>query len=88
MGTKTDKGNYDCYESALPDEPMFILVGRDPDFYRLVSMWAERRMIDIKNGDRPREDVHKVTEARQCAIDGAGWRRENMGKWRIPTKES
>lgn len=29
MGTKNKPGTYDCYATAHPDEPMFILLGRE-----------------------------------------------------------
>lgn len=29
MGTKNNPGEFDCYANAAPDEPMFILLGRD-----------------------------------------------------------
>lgn len=30
MGTKSNPTQFDCYANALPDEPMFILLARDP----------------------------------------------------------
>ncbi|HAW11807.1 MAG TPA: aspartate decarboxylase, partial [Chloroflexi bacterium] len=30
MGTKNNPGKFDCYDDAHPDEPMFVLLGRDP----------------------------------------------------------
>ncbi len=82
MGTKENPGQYDCYAHALPDEPMFTLLGRDPDFERLVLKWARRRLRDINCGDRPESDRLMVTEAMQCATLGTVWRRTNFGKWR------
>ena len=84
MGTKLEPGKFDCYANALPDEPMFILLARDPDFFRLVRKWAKRRMKAIQCGDRPASDRHKVVEADQCALDGQEWRRKNNGVWRKP----
>lgn len=40
MGTKNNPGKFDCYAKADPDEPMFILLGRDPLAPSLVLMWA------------------------------------------------
>lgn len=40
MGTKLNPGRYDCYASAAPNEPMFILLGRDDRAPALVQMWA------------------------------------------------
>jgi hypothetical protein len=82
MGTKDKPAPFDCYANALPDEPMFILLARDPDFQRLVEEWAHQRQLDIRCGERPMSDMDMVCEAYKCAADGAQWRRENMGKWR------
>ena len=82
MGTKNNPGNYDCYAKALPDEPLFTLLGRDPDFHRLVNEWAGKRMADIMCGERPDSDKVMVAEARYCAIAGEKWRKNNMGIWR------
>lgn len=60
MGTKNNPGAFDCYANAEPDEPMFILLGRDVDAPGLVDLWAR---IREDNG----EDPAKVLEARDCA---------------------
>ena len=88
MGTKNDPGKYDCYANALPDEPMFVLLARDPDFHRLVNEWADKRERDIQCGERPTIDRYLVREARICAALGANWRRNNMGKWRTPQESA
>jgi len=43
MGTKENPGKYDCYANARPDEPMFVLLGRDPSAALLVFLWAKTR---------------------------------------------
>ena len=82
MGTKNNPGEFDCYENALPDEPMFVLLARDPDFFRLVKKWAKRRMKDIQCGQRPQSDIRLVGEAEECAWKGQEWRKDNNGIWR------
>jgi hypothetical protein len=62
MGTKMNPGAHDCYMKAAPDEPMFILLGRDKHAPQLVSMWCTLRA-------GAGEDPAKVEEARQCARD-------------------
>lgn len=57
MGTKANPGRYDCYEKAEPDEPMFVLLARDPLAPDLVRKWA----IDSKADDL------KFAEALACA---------------------
>lgn len=82
MGSKDNPGKFDCYHNALPDEPMFVLLARDPDFNKLVSLWAENRIRDILCGERPDSDMELVNEAYHCAVTGAQWRKDNYGKWR------
>lgn len=82
MGTKENPGKFDCYKNALPDEPMFVLLARDPDFNRLVCEWANKRESDIRCGERPQSDYAIVNEAYNCASEGEKWRQENNGKWR------
>jgi hypothetical protein len=84
MGTKSEPAKNDCYHRALPDEPTFTLLARDPDFYELVQLWAEKRACRIACGDKGEEDRTRVDEARRCAGAGAKWRKENNGKWRGP----
>ncbi len=66
MGTKNNPGNYDCYQNAEPDEPMFVLLGRDKHAAALVLTWAIMREWD---GETP----EKVKEAKDCANAMAAW---------------
>ena len=68
MGTKLKPGRFDCYQNAEPDEPMFVLLARDPMAPLLVRLWADLREHNAGNPS-------KVFEARTCAID--------MDKWRL-----
>jgi len=67
MGTKSNPGRFDCYANAGDDEPMFILLGRDPHGHAAVRKWADDRMAMIHAGQKPETDVHMVKEARECA---------------------
>lgn len=82
MGSKDNPGKFDCYANAMADEPMFILLARDPDAPMLVYMWAHRRMEAIQRGDRPATDRNMVAEARECADAMRKWRAVSDGKWR------
>ena len=66
MGTKNNPGDFDCYANADPDEPMFVLLGRDPFAPKLVDEWAASRAIDG-------EDMAKVQEAFKCADMMRAW---------------
>jgi len=59
MGTKNNPGKFDCYSKADPDEPMFVLLGRDPAASLLVGLWADIR-------ERMGEEPDKIAEARAC----------------------
>lgn len=72
MGTKNNPGNFDCYANADPDEPMFILLGRDTNAPQLVQEWAEMR-------EAAGEDRAKTEEARDCADAMIDWL-EKLGK--------
>lgn len=82
MGTKNKPLPNDCYSIALQDEPMFVLLARDPDAPSLVRRWADRRHDAISSGEKPITDIDKVYEARLCASAMENWRRLNDGKWR------
>lgn len=66
MGTKNNPGHFDCYANAENDEPMFILLGRDPMAPYLVEMWAQMR-------EQQNENPAKVYEARECAAAMRKW---------------
>lgn len=70
MGTKNNPAPFDCYANAEGDEPMFVLLARDPDAPRLVRDWVNARH---ERG----EDQQKLVEALDCANAMEAWRREN-----------
>jgi hypothetical protein len=82
MGTKNNPGEFDCYSNAMPEEPMFILLARDPNAPHLVEQWADDRQRDIDNGSRPASDQPMVDEANHCAQTMRAWRKANDGAWR------
>lgn len=67
MGTKLKPGRFDCYQNAAPDEPMFVLLARDPLAPILVSLWADLREHAAGNPS-------KVFEARTCSNEMRKWR--------------
>lgn len=65
MGTKNNPGAFDCYGNAKPDEPMFVLLGRDPVAPALVMLWAIlRQQLFVLSDD----EVAQIEEATECAI--------------------
>jgi hypothetical protein len=67
MATKNNPGAYDCYAHAEPDEPIFVLLGRDPAACLLVALWAA---IREEMGTAAPE---KIAEARRCASEMYNW---------------
>ena len=78
MGTKNEGDR--CYDAALDDEPMFVLLARDPSAPALVRQWAATRRVDIEAGARPETDRAQVEEAEALA--------ERMKAWRIDADEA
>lgn len=70
MGTKNEPGKYDCYRAAEADEPMFVLLARDPIAPELVREWAAKRAGATGFTD-------KVAEALKAADDMDEWRSKN-----------
>jgi hypothetical protein len=66
MGTKNQPGKFDCYEKAEPDEPMFVLLGRDPCAPILIEFWVDLRK-------HMGEDQEKLAEAVDCAAHCYEW---------------
>lgn len=83
MGSKSNPGQFDCYADALPDEPMFVLLARDPMAPMIVQNWANARKQLIATGEKPLEDMAVVDEALTCAAEMRAWRFNNEGKWRV-----
>jgi hypothetical protein len=73
MGTKNDPGAFDCYANAKPDEPMFILLGRDCHAPTLVWLWASLREL---HGEEPA----KVAEARDLVFSMMNYQLKNGRK--------
>ena len=91
MGTKNNPGKFDCYHAADPDEPMFIMLARDPLAAFLTSIWSSMRYGDTEAAMvkfnkmitdlAPRyavsPDCDKASEALECAMKMFAWRKEN-----------
>jgi len=76
------QGRFSCLDRAMDGEPVFELLARDPSFGRMVRAWADEREAAVNAGDRPKEDMEQVQEARGIATEGEAWRREHLYEWR------
>ena len=70
MGTKNNPGDFDCYANAEPDEPMFVLLGRDPVAGAVVWLWIWLRLWSGRN----QADDPQITEAHRCVTAMFDWR--------------
>ena len=68
MSTRNNPSKYDAYTSADPDEPMFVLLGRDPIAPFLVGWWA-----GLKSTLDPEADEAKLKEALEVAHAMDAW---------------
>lgn len=73
MGSKNKPGKFDCFAAAHPDEPMFILLGRDRSAGSLVRAWAKERMVRNGLAGNIAQDLDKVEEALACAVEMDEW---------------
>lgn len=75
MGSKLEPGAFDAWEKAGEDEPLFVLLARDPLAPAVVEAWATLREAEIQaqvaGGLMARTDENreyaKVDEARACS---------------------
>ncbi len=73
MGSKNNPGKFDCIAKAEPDEPMFVLLGRDPAAPLTIAFWIGIRKWSGKN----EPDV--LGEAASCASAMMQWAKK-LGK--------
>lgn len=82
MGTRQNPGKYDCLSKAKPDEPIFVILGRDRHGAAVVREWARLRELAIAMDIAPQSDAAMVREARQLADKMEAWREKNWVKRR------
>lgn len=80
MGTKIEGDR--CLDAAMPDEPMFVLLARDPNMPALVRLWASIRRTQIAEGARPTTDLGQVEEAERLAERAVRWRADADEAWK------
>lgn len=89
--TKSHPGAFKCYEAALPDEPMFVILGRDPAGPATLEFWATERVRQEKVHER--DDQDRIKAAVDEAKDMAAWRTmildsmdpiELVPAWKLP----
>jgi hypothetical protein len=66
MATKNNPGEHDCYTRALPDEPLFTLLGRDASASFVVLFWCKMRLLMSGVED-------SIGEAQQVAESMRDW---------------
>lgn len=84
MTAKTEIGPFDALDKALPNEPRFVLLARDPAAPAAITEWARiRRNLAYKRfGDSPRKRDRTVFEAELAQAAQAEEIAERMQVWR------
>lgn len=76
MSTKNNPGAFRCYEAALPDEPFFTILARDPAGPATLRFWADARK-QLGKVDSP-DDLDRIADARRDAGEMERWRTANL----------
>lgn len=89
--TKTHPGSFRCWEAALPDEPVFVILGRDPAAPATLEFWAHERVRQDKT--HTPDDKSRIAAAIDEAKDMAEWRQRmldhaaetnDLPVWKLP----
>lgn len=72
-----------CFYRALDDEPVFVLLARDPCTPEAIRHWVTLRQALIGRGEKPLEDHETLGDAISTATQAGIWRSEatDPGKW-------
>ena len=70
------KVEYDCLAKLEPDEPCFVLIGRDRASPAVIKIWATLWLQEIELGLRPDSDRRQVTEALNISRSMEIWARD------------
>ncbi len=74
MNTLENPSKHDCRKKLLPDEPIFILRGKDPNASKTIHYWVAGY---LQRGGR---NLKKVCEALDLAQQMEEWRKEHIKK--------
>jgi len=76
MPTKQNPGVFDCYKAAMIDEPIFVILGRDPAGPATLRFWVEERARQGKVVSE--EDRARLGAAIEEATEMLTWREDNL----------
>jgi hypothetical protein len=79
MGTKNNPGQYDCYDKADPDEPIFTLRAKDDTAPFTIRMWVAWRLLEARVTNMPVGASYgaKLDEALACADAMEKWKADH-----------
>lgn len=99
MGSKNNPGKFDCYKSLKPDEPHFVIKGKDVIGAELTELWAyvrggrlldfERTVSKLRNITKDnlvsssKVNFEKILEALSCSRDMSAYREQRAGRRKL-----
>ncbi len=92
MANKNHPGPFNCHAAALPDEPLFTILARDPAGPETIMAWRMSRVANGKNSTV--EDADRLEEAFKVAEEMETWRAANLDptgdgipSWKLPRNQ-
>lgn len=84
MTTRDNPTGTDAHRKALPDEPTFTLLARDPAAPAAIEAWMMARVRHYDaNPPAPRTEQHKYLEAIRCVGAMDEWRADPANTARV-----
>lgn len=68
MGTKSEPGRFDCYGKAKDDEPIFVLLARDPAAPKLIRAWVQHHQDAKTDGAKLMEALDVADQMERYLI--------------------
>ncbi len=89
MTNKNHPGPFNCYAAALPDEPIFVILGRDPAAPRAMREWSKER--DLRGKNKTPDDIERIHSVNAQIQEMIVWRDRNLNPhgygvpaWHLP----
>lgn len=72
----------EVYNRRMEGEPVFVLLGRDPNAPSVIRKWARDRAELVAVGQSTPDNARQILAAYELASIMEKWRAEHFGEWR------